>query len=64
MFNRGSAKLYERFGPVILACDTEEFVGEFLYADSGDSSAYLSEDGQEIVISIFFMEPIFAVPAT
>lgn len=63
MFNRGSAKLYERFGPVILACDTEKFVGEFLYADPGDSRAYLSEDGQEIVISMFFMEPIFAVPA-
>lgn len=64
LFNRGVVKLYEHFGPVILACDTEKYVGEFLNADPGDSRAYLSEDGQEIVISMFFMEPIFAVPAT
>ena len=62
LMHRGSAKLYERFGPLLLACDVEEFVGEFSVERPEDRRLYVSEDGKSIVVAYFFYVPIFIVP--
>lgn len=62
MFNKGSAKLYERFGPLLLACDVEEYKGEFLHARPEERQIYISEDGEKIVVAYFFLRPVFSVP--
>lgn len=62
MFNKGSAKLYERFGPLLLACDVEEYEGEFLHARPDERQIYISEDGRSIVVAYFFLRPVFVVP--
>lgn len=61
MMGRGRVKLYERFGLLLLACDVEEYVGEFGWEKP--ARAYLSKDGQIIVVEFFFLNPIFCVPA-
>ena len=53
MFNKGSAKLYERFGPLLLACDVEEYEGEFLHARPEERQIYISEDGKKNVVAFF-----------
>ena len=58
--NKGKAKLYERFGPLILPCDTEEFIGEIMLADTPET--YISQDRQNIVVSFFFSNPTFSIP--
>ena len=62
LMRRGSAKLYERFGPLLLACDVDEFVGEFSLERPEDWQLYVSEDGKSIVVAYFFYVPIFIVP--
>lgn len=62
MMMRGSVKLYERFGPLLLACDVEEYVGDFSLERPEDRHIYISEDGKRIVVAYFFLEPIFIVP--
>ena len=62
LMHRGSAKLYERFGPLLLACDVEEFVGEFSLERPEDRRIYVSEDGKSIIVAYFFLRPIFIVP--
>lgn len=62
MMNRGRAKLYERFGPMLLACDVDEYIGEFLLERSEDRQIYVSEDGKSIVVAYFFLRPVFVVP--
>ena len=60
LHNQGSVRLYERFGPLLLPCDTEEYVGNFLLHDA--PSARLSEDGEHIVVAYFFLQPVFLLP--
>lgn len=62
LMHRGSAKLYERFGPLVLACDVDEFIGEFSLERPEDRQLYVSEDGKSIVVAYFFYVPIFIVP--
>ena len=62
LMQRGSAKLYERFGPLLFACDVDEFVGEFSLERPEDRQLYVSEDGKSIVVSYFFYVPIFIIP--
>lgn len=62
VFNKGLAKLYERFGPLLLACDVEEYKGEFLHARPEERQIYISEDGKKIVVAYFFLRPVFSVP--
>ena len=62
LMHRGSAKLYERFGPLLFACDVDEFVGEFSLERPEDRQLYVSEDGKSIVVSYFFYVPIFIIP--
>lgn len=59
MLQRGYAKLYERFGPLIFPCDVEKYIGEFL---TDEPRIYLSEDGKEIIVAYFFLQPVFSVP--
>ena len=59
---RGSVKLYERFGPLLLACDVEEYVGQFSLERPEDRRIYISEDGKSIVVAYFFLVPIFIIP--
>jgi hypothetical protein len=62
MLNKGSAKLYERFGPLLLACDVEEYKGEFLHARPEERQIYISEEGEKFVVAYFFLRPVFSVP--
>ena len=62
MMGRGSVKLYERFGPLLLACDVDEYVGEFSLERPEDRQIYISEDGKSIVVAYFFHVPIFIIP--
>ena len=62
MLGRGSVRLYERCGPLLLACDVEAYVGEFLLERPEDRQIYISDDGQKIVVAYFFLRPVFSVP--
>ena len=62
MMGRGHVKLYERFGPFLLACDVDEYVGEFSLERPEDRQIYISEDGKSIVVAYFFHVPIFIIP--
>ena len=62
MMNRGRAKLYERVGPLLFACDVEDFVGEFSVERPEDRRIYVSEDGKSIVVAYFFLQPTFIIP--
>lgn len=62
MMHRGRAKLYERVGPLLFACDVEDFVGEFLLERPEDRRLYVSEDGKSIVVAYFFLQPTFIIP--
>lgn len=62
MMGRGHIKLYERFGPFLLACDVDEYVGEFSLERPEDRQIYISEDGKSIVVAYFFHVPIFIIP--
>lgn len=62
MMGDGRAKLYERFGPLLLACDEDEYIGEFSVERPEDQKIYISKDGRSIVVAYFFLEPIFIIP--
>lgn len=62
LLGRGNVKLYERFGPFLLPCDVEEYIGDVSMERPEDRSIYISEDGKFIVISYFFLVPIFLIP--
>ena len=62
MMMRGSVKLYERFGPLLFACDVEKYVGEFSLERPEDRHIYISKDEKSIVVAYFFLEPTFIVP--
>ncbi len=62
LMGRGSVKLYERFGPLLLACDVDEYVGEFSLERPEDRQLYISEDGKCIVVAYFFLVPTFVIP--
>ena len=62
LMGRGSVKLYERFGPLLLACDVDKYVGEFSLERPEDRQIYVSEDGKSIVVAYFFHVPIFIIP--
>ena len=53
---------YERFGPLLLACDVEEYKGEFLHARPEERQIYISEEGEKFVVAYFFLRPVFSVP--
>ena len=59
MMHRGRAKLYERVGPLLFACDVDEYIGE-LSIERPEVS--ISKDGKYIVVAYFFLEPIFIIP--
>ena len=61
MMGRGGVQLYERYGPFIVPCETEEYSGQF---SPDEPRAYLTDDGTEIYISFFFMVPNFTVPVS
>jgi len=62
MMGDGSAKLYERVGPLLFACDEDEYIGEFSVERPEDRQLYVSEDGKSIVVAYFFLRPIFIIP--
>lgn len=62
MMGRGRVKLYERFGPLLLACDVNEYVGDISPERPEERQIYVSEDGKSIVVAYFFLLPIFSVP--
>ena len=59
MMHRGRAKLYERVGPLLFACDVDEYIGEFSIERPEVS---ISKDGKYMVVAYFFLEPIFTIP--
>ena len=62
MMGDGRAKLYERVGPLLFACDEDEYIGEFSVERPEDQKIYISKDGRSIVVAYFFLEPIFIIP--
>ena len=62
MMGDGRAKLYERVGPLLFACNEDEYIGEFSVGRPEDQKIYISEDGESIVVAYFFLMPIFIVP--
>ena len=62
MMMRGNVKLYERFGPLLLACDEDEYIDEFSVESPEDRRIYVSEDGKSIVVAYFFLQPTFIIP--
>ena len=59
LMRRGRAKLYERVGPFLFACDVDEYIGEFSIERP---DVYISKDGKYIVVAYFFLEPTFIIP--
>ena len=57
MFNKGSAKLYERFGPLLLACDVEEYEGEFLHADQKKGRFISVRTAKKLLLLFSFCNP-------
>lgn len=64
MFHNGTAKVYERFGPLLFPCDVPEYSGE-LFLDEFDAeygNVHLNEKGDVIIVSLFVYGPRFRVP--
>ena len=61
MMGYGKAELYERFGPVIVPCGEEEYVG-YIMREEGFERVYIDESGEYKFVSFFFLEQIFYVP--
>lgn len=64
MLQKGTAKVYERFGPLLFPCNVPEYHGELNFdeLDSKYASVYISEEQQAITVSLFIYGPIFYVP--
>lgn len=62
MLNKGTVKLYERFGPFLLACNVDEYVGDITHLEEEYRSVHVSDDGKFIVVHYFFLKPEFYVP--
>lgn len=64
MLQKGTAKVYERFGPLLFPCNVPEYHGELNFdeLDSKYASVYISEEQQAITVSLFVYGPIFYVP--
>ncbi len=64
MLQKGTATVYERFGPLLFPCDVPEYNGD-LFLDELDTEyarVYISEEENAIIISLFVYGPTFRVP--
>ena len=64
MLQKGTAKVYERFGPVLFPCDVPEYSGNLALdeLDAEYASVYISEEQQAITVSLFIYGPRFHIP--
>lgn len=64
MLQKGTAKVYERFGPLLFPCNVPEYHGELNFdeLDSKYASVYISEEQQAITVSLFIYGPRFHIP--
>lgn len=62
MLQKGTVKLYERFGPFLLDCNVDEYVGDITHLEEEYRSVHVSDDGKFIVVHYFFLKPEFYVP--
>lgn len=64
MLLNGTAKVYERFGPLLFPCGVPEYSG-YLALDKLDSeyaSVFINEEQQAITVSLFIYGPRFHIP--
>lgn len=64
LLQKGTAKVYERFGPLLFPCDVPEYKGQLTFEESDAEYAkvYISEEKQAIVVSLFIYGPRFSIP--
>ena len=64
MLQKGTAKVYERFGPLLFPCDVPEYSGNLALdeLDAEYASVYISEGQQAITVSLFIYGPRFHIP--
>ena len=64
MLQKGTAKVYERFGPLSFPCDVPEYSGNLALdeLDAEYASVYISEEQQAITVSLFIYGPRFHIP--
>lgn len=64
MLQKGTAKVYERFGPLLFPCDVPEYSGNLALdeLDAEYASVYISEEQQAITVSLFIYGPRFHIP--
>lgn len=64
MLQKGTAKVYERFGPLLFHCDVPEYSGNLALdeLDAEYASVYISEEQQAITVSLFIYGPRFHIP--
>lgn len=64
MLLKGSAKVYERFGPLLFPCDVPEYKGQLTFdeSDAEYAKVYISNEKQAIVVSLFTYGPRFSIP--
>ena len=64
MLQKGTAKVYERFGPLLFPCGVPEYSGNLTLdeLDAEYASVYISEEQQAITVSLFIYGPRFHIP--
>ena len=64
MLQKGTAKVYERFGPLLFPCGVPEYSGNLALdeLDAEYASVYISEEQQAITVSLFIYGPRFHIP--
>ena len=64
MLQKGTAKVYERFGPLLFPCGVPEYSGNLALdeLDAEYASVYISEEQQAITVSPFIYGPRFHIP--
>lgn len=64
MLQKGTAKVYERFGPLLFPCNVPQYSGNLALdeLDAEYASVYINEEQQAITVSLFIYGPRFHIP--
>ena len=64
MLQKGTAKVYERFGPLLFPCGVPEYSGDLALDELDSEYAYvcINEEQQAITVSLFVYGPRFHIP--
>lgn len=64
MLQKGTAKVYERFGPLLFPCGVPEYRGPLNFDELDSEYAYvcINEEQQAITVALFIYGPRFHIP--